>query len=71
MALLPQEEVLVEGEQVEPGGLNAVVLPFADEVREPKAAPAAAAAAPAESASGVKIEGVVMGYLWERSERRL
>lgn len=58
MALLPQEEVLVEGEQIEPGGFNAVVLPFADEVREPKAAPSAAAAAAAESADGVKIEGM-------------
>lgn len=37
VALLPQKEVIEEGEQLEPGGLNAVVLPFADEVREAKA----------------------------------
>ena len=51
--MLPQEEVVVDGAQIEPGGFNAVVLPFADEVREPKAAPAPAA----ESGSGVKVEG--------------
>ena len=53
VALLPQEEVVVDGAQIEPGGFNAVVLPFADEVREPKAAPAPAA----ENGSGVKVEG--------------
>lgn len=37
VALLPQEEVVEDGEQLEPGGFNAVVLPFADEVRETKA----------------------------------
>lgn len=37
VALLAQEEVIEDGEQLEPGGFNAVVLPFADEVREAKA----------------------------------
>lgn len=37
MALLPQEELLEDGMQVLPPGLNAVILPYADEVREPKA----------------------------------
>ena len=37
VALLPQEEVVVDGQQLEPGGLNAIVLPFADEVRDVKA----------------------------------
>ncbi|CAN0360625.1 unnamed protein product, partial [Ectocarpus sp. 13 AM-2016] len=37
VALLPQEEVVEDGEQLQPGGFNTVVLPFADEVREAKA----------------------------------
>lgn len=37
VALLPQEEVVQDGEQLQPGGFNTVVLPFADEVREAKA----------------------------------
>ncbi|CAM9986919.1 unnamed protein product, partial [Hapterophycus canaliculatus] len=37
VALLPQKEVVEDGEQLEPGGFNAVVLPFADEVREARA----------------------------------
>ncbi|CAB1118397.1 unnamed protein product [Ectocarpus sp. CCAP 1310/34] len=37
VALLPQEEVVEGGEQLQPGGFNTVVLPFADEVREAKA----------------------------------
>lgn len=49
MALLPQEEVVEDGEQLQPGGFNTVVLPFADEVREAKA--------PQTSDGDVKPEG--------------
>ena len=34
VALLPQEELEEDGAQLSPPGLHAVVLPFADEVRE-------------------------------------
>ncbi|CAM9259428.1 unnamed protein product, partial [Laminaria digitata] len=37
VALLPQEETTEDGMQLLPPGLNAIVLPFADEVREAKA----------------------------------
>ena len=37
VALLPQEESMEDGMQLAPPGLNAIVLPFADEVREAKA----------------------------------
>ena len=36
VALLPQEETTEDGMQLAPPGFNAVVLPFADEVREAK-----------------------------------
>lgn len=36
MALLPQEECVEDGMQLSPPGFNAVTLPYADEVREPK-----------------------------------
>lgn len=37
MALIPQEEQIEEDFQMMPPGFNAIVLPYADEVREPKA----------------------------------
>ena len=37
VALLPQEETTEDGMQLAPPGFNAIVLPFADEVREVKA----------------------------------
>ena len=37
VALLPQEETTEDGMQLAPPGFNAIVLPFADEVREAKA----------------------------------
>eukprot|EP00752_Nemacystus_decipiens_P005093 g4622.t1 len=51
VALLPQEEVIVDGQQLEPGGLNAIVLPFADEVRDVKPPPEVA-----EDASGDRVK---------------
>lgn len=50
MALLPQEEIVEDGQQLEPGGLNAIVLPFSDEVRELKTP---------ENAGNVKTEGKI------------
>ena len=36
VALLSQEEYVEDGVQLSPPGFNAIVLPYADEVREPK-----------------------------------
>lgn len=36
VALLPQEEYVEDGVQLSPPGFNAIVLPYADEVRESK-----------------------------------
>lgn len=36
VALLPQKECVEDGVQLSPPGFNAIVLPYADEVREPK-----------------------------------
>lgn len=36
VALLPQAEEVDDGMQVSPPGMHVVVLPFAEEVREPK-----------------------------------
>lgn len=58
MALLPQEEVIVDGQQLEPGGLNAVVLPFSDEVREVKPPPGGAD----EVTTHVKTEGKIRRF---------
>lgn len=41
----------MDGQQLEPGGLNAIVLPFSDEVREMKAP---------DNADDVKTEGILL-----------